>query len=64
MRTLKLVAVWIAYLVICTVILFTFPLAPLPALALYMGGYLFVLWVIIPRFFPPEKDETEDETEE
>ena len=52
MRTLKLVAVWIAYLVICTVILFTFTLAPLPALALYMGGYLFVLWVIIPRFFP------------
>ena len=47
-----MVLVWVAYLAICTGLLFALTLAPLPALALDLAGYLLVLKVIIPRFFP------------
>ena len=63
MRTLKLVLVWVAYLAICTGLLFALTLAPLPALALYLAGYLLVLKVIIPRFFPAESEQDSENSE-
>lgn len=62
MRTLKMTLVWLLYLAICTVLLFAFTLAPLPALALYFIGYLLVRYLIIPRYFPEPPEEPEDET--
>lgn len=63
MRLAKQIAVWAIYLAICTALLFGFTLAPVPAFVLYLGGYLLVLYVILPRItppLPPEEDDQED----
>ena len=64
MRLAKQIAVWVIYLAICTALLFGFTLAPVPALALYLGGYLLVLYVILPRVAPPLSEEDEDTRED
>ena len=64
MRTQKLVLGWVAYLAICTGLLFAMTLAPLPALVLYLAGYLLVLKVIIPRFFPAEPEQDSENSEQ
>ena len=61
MRLAKQIAVWVIYLAICTALL---TLAPVPALALYLGGYLLVLYVILPRVAPPLSEEDEDTQED
>ena len=65
MRTFKLAIVWLVYLAVCTGLLFALTLAPVPALALYFAGYLLVMYVLIPRWFPappePDADGTQNE---
>lgn len=70
MRTLKLVAIWLIYIAVCCAIvfggklIFDYILGPIPTVAIFLVGYLLVLYKIIPKFCPaPPQEPTEEKPE-